>query len=208
MTDTESSNSNPDNDSFNKKRQSRFVWGLLIGISIGTMAAAIVAVAAMVIANPLGATMRIKQVIGRTSKIAVVRASGPWLKMIDENHGRIIGVSGGGGSSGTGMAHGAISQFNLVRPTEQDGARASLTVSIYVTPKTKLTMGGKSWKPQDQTSKTPSTRVFDGLQDEPGDTFLEMRELTIDFRLEGHDLVAEQIDASKKRKDPPSGIWN
>ncbi len=207
MTDGEPNTSNPDNSSSMKKRQSRFVWGLLIGISIGTMAAAIVAVSAMIIASPRGATMRIRQVIGRTSKIEVVRASDPWLKMIDKNHGRIIGFTSGSGSSG-GLPHDAISKFDLVKPTEQDGARASITVSIYVTPKTKLTMGGKPWKPKNQTGKTPSTVVFDGLQDEPSYTFLEMRELTIDFRLEGHDLVAEQIDASKKRKDPPNWIWN
>ena len=205
MTDAEPNASNPDNSSSTKKRQSRFVWGLLIGTSIGTMAAVIVAVAAMVIANPLGATMRIRQVIGRPSKIEVVQASDPWLKMVDKNHGRIIGFSGGGSSGG--LPHGAISQFDLVKPTEQDGARASITVSIYVTPKTKLTMGGKPWKPKDQTGKTPSALVFDGLQDEPNDAFLEMRELTIDFRLEGHDLVAEQIDASEKRKDRPSWIY-
>lgn len=192
-------------DSSTKKRPSAFAWGLALGISMGVFAATIVAVVAMVVANPLGTMMKAQRFFGRDpSSVEYVEASDPWLKMVDKKHGRLTGFTGGGGSSGDGMPHGAISQFDLVKPTQQNGIRASITIPVYVTPKTKLTRGGKPWKLKGQNAKSPANAVFNGLEPDPNDSFLEFREITVYFRLEGRDLVAERIDTSKQQKDRPS----
>ena len=184
-------------------RPSRFVWGVTLGVGIGAIT--------VVIVIALAATIVYSTAMTRfpglaNSRVEVVRSSDPWIKMVDKSHGQISGFAGGGSSSGSGMPYGAIAEFNLRKPTQQDGVRAEISVSIYVTQRTKMTMGGKPWKPKSQSGKPPSTAVFLGAEDEANDAFLEMRELTVDFRFEGHDLVAERIDASKKRKELPSWI--
>lgn len=185
-------------DASTSRHPSRFAWGVALGVGIGAVTVVVViALAAIFIYSRMMA-----QFSGMTDKkVEVVQSSEPWLKMIDKTHGRIDGFLGAGGSSGSRMPYGSIYQFDLEKPTQQNGVRAAISVSIYVTPKTKLTLDGKPWKPRSRAGKTPAMTVFGGLEG-PEDAFLGTNKLTVNFRREGRDLVAEHIDASKTEKKP------
>jgi len=186
-------------EKLNSRRPSRFAWGIALGVGIGAIAVTIViALTTFIIySNWIGRFTNMS-----SGKVRVVKSSDRWLKMSDKKHGSVTGFSGSSSSSGR-LKHNAITVFELRIPTQQSGMLAAISVGVYVTPKTKLTMAGKPWKPKIKTGKTPAETVFDMGSEDMSDSLIDTRELTIYFRREGYDLVAERIDASKVKKSPP-----
>jgi hypothetical protein len=191
-------------------RPHRFGSGAALPLGLGVLGAILIAVIVVLIvlltwvkpmhnvfSQPLPGYM--------PGEIETVRLDGPWLKMTDDQHGTVVGWSDSGTTTGDGMPHGAVAEFDLSMPTEQDGVKAIVSVGILVTPETELLMGGQPWEPEETGERSPVEVVFgsDGFGSDVGYDYLDMRELTVEFRREGDALIAESIDASTSQQESP-----
>jgi hypothetical protein len=188
------------------QRPRRFDKGLLLGLGLGALAeTAIVVVAVVVVMLVWGNPLDGSSSFYPSGKVETVPLTGPWLNMTDAQHGTVAGWSYGGMGSGDGMPGDAVATFDLSTATEQNGAAAVVSVTMFVTAQTQLLMGGEPWTAEDSSERSAVEQVFGSL-DSPSDAgygYLDMRKLSITFRVDGGRLFAESIDASKTQEDPP-----
>lgn len=196
------------------KKNRRFGSGLAIGVGAGVggvlvILAVVGVIVYLVLINPwIDAVNGSDYGPYESGSAQTVQLEGKWLTMTDSEHGTVVGWSGGSMGSGSYMPGGAYADFTLSMPTEQEGVRAMVSIDILVTEQTQLLMGGQPWRPGTAAgTPSPIHSVFgemdDWLGDEPGSDYLNSRQLTIKFKRDGNNIIAESIDASSTQSEWP-----
>ena len=185
----------------------RFMTGLAIGLGAAVVAVVIVAVVALVLFPSTPTYPSAYGAIPWPTQVKTVQLNGPWIKMTDNQHGTVVGwsqgTSGWDGSGMPGMPVGVFASFELFSPTEQDGVKAMISTGILVTHDTKLLMGGQPYSATTTGGTSAIDSVFGMYQGDTGPGYLDMRELTVSFKRDGDNLIAESIDASATEQVPP-----
>ena len=173
-------------------RPTRFAWGISLGVGIGAIA--VIAILALVWFAMSYSVMHRYGASGGSSsvKVSTVEA-GTWFTVGADGRGTVRGYSNSWGS-GDDMIKGTFAYIDLVAPGSMSGVLITHSVPIYIRNDTKLTVGGKDWRPNKKSADSPAQTAFGDSYE--GESPLDSRELTVAFHLVGKKLVADSIDAS------------